>query len=88
MGRWVNLATGRAGWDKSCLRRSLVAWWWLRWLRVDSEVRLGVSLDAGGGRAHAWLEHAGTPVNDVDDVRDRYPFSHAGDVLGELGRQA
>lgn len=85
VGITVNFSARRGGWDKSCLRRSLVAWWLLRWLRIPTELRFGLSLQEGGSIAHAWLEHHGEPVNDGPNVASLFPFSHGGDLAAEFG---
>jgi hypothetical protein len=77
-GRTVNVLAGRAGMEDSCLRRSLVTWWLLRWQSVESEVRIGMRLGPEGARAHAWVEHCGRPVNDVDEIGRQYPIQYDG----------
>lgn len=80
LARLVEQAAVRQGWDNLCLRRVLVAWWCLRWLRVHADIRLGMSRSSDGSRGHAWLEVEGRPVNEQADVRDRYPLVLHGDL--------
>ncbi|CAN5807182.1 hypothetical protein BH23GEM6_BH23GEM6_20150 [soil metagenome] len=75
-GRTVNVLAGRAGLEDSCLRRSLVTWWLLRWRGVETEVRIGMKLGVDGVRAHAWLEQGGRPINDVDEIGRQYPIQY------------
>jgi len=48
-------APGRA----TCLKDALVLVWLLRREGVEALVRIGVARNAGGLKAHAWLEHDG-----------------------------
>jgi hypothetical protein len=52
----------------NCLRHSLAIWWLLRWLRLPSQLRMGINLDQG----HAWVEHHRLVLNDSLDVAGRY----------------
>jgi hypothetical protein len=63
----------------SCLRRSLVLWWLLRWWRLPSEIRFGVSLREG----HAWVEHHGEVINDAPDVALRFPITYGESLAPE-----
>lgn len=56
----------------SCLTRSLVLHALLLRRGLASEVRVGVRLSDGRLDAHAWVESAGAPLNDVPDVGERY----------------
>jgi len=76
LGALVNSATHHALGPANCLTRSLYLWWLLRRRGVDSQLRIGVRLTQGGLDAHAWVEHAGTPINDRPDVSaDFAPFA-------------
>lgn len=83
VGITVNLSARRGSWDKSCLRRSLVAWWVLRWVQVPTELTFGLSLHGDRPLAHAWLEHHGQVVNDALNISVMYPFTHSGDLTAE-----
>lgn len=56
----------------TCLVRSLTLAWLLERRGIPSEVRIGVRRLAGGFEAHAWVEAAGTVLNDGADVVKRY----------------
>jgi hypothetical protein len=59
----------------NCLTRSVYLQWLLQRRGVKSDLRLGVQLHDGQLRAHAWVEANGHPLNDSDDVAERYlPF--------------
>ena len=75
-GRVVNGAADRSFYRVSCLERSLVTWWLLRWQRISCELRVGVRKEAAGITAHAWVEFRGSVVNDQADVVRLYaPFA-------------
>jgi hypothetical protein len=80
VGRVINFSAGRAGMDDTCLRRSLAAWWTLRWMKIQSEIRIGVRFTADRPDIHAWVEHCGQPVNDVSWIATLYPLAHDGDL--------
>jgi hypothetical protein len=63
----------------TCLRRTLLTWWLLRWLRLPSDVRIGINTSAG----HAWLEHHGTIINDRSDVALHYPIIYTEELTPE-----
>jgi transglutaminase superfamily protein len=69
----VAIAAGRGPVRATCLRRSLLLWWLLRWDGIDTILRVGVNRDGGSLHAHAWVEYMGRPLNDADDVAVRYP---------------
>ena len=71
-GALVNAAAHRVLGPDNCLTRSLYLWWLLRRRGVGCELRIGVRLGDGTLEAHAWVEHAGIPVNDRDDVGDTF----------------
>jgi hypothetical protein len=47
-------------------------WVLLRRRGIESDIRLGVRKQDGRVAGHAWVEHLGQPINDADDVNDRY----------------
>jgi hypothetical protein len=74
-GRVVNAAAARSLYRVSCLERSLVTWWLLRWQRIPCELRVGVRKEAATITAHAWVEYGGAVINDQADVVRLYaPF--------------
>jgi hypothetical protein len=69
----VALVAGRSVIGARCLGRSLVLWFLLRRRGIDAELVIGAAMPRGGELpAHAWVEVAGEPVNDADDVRERF----------------
>ena len=71
-GALVNATSHRVLGPDNCLTRSLYLWWLLRRRGVRCELRIGVRMIDGALAAHAWVEHAGVPVNDRDDVGERF----------------
>jgi hypothetical protein len=75
LGTLINSAAHHALGPANCLTRSLYLWWLLRRRGIDSQLRIGVRLTQGVLDAHAWVEHAGIPINDRRDVStDFAPF--------------
>ncbi|WP_286194739.1 lasso peptide biosynthesis B2 protein [Synechococcus sp. CCY 0621] len=75
MGQLVNRVAHYVLPPDNCLSRSLCLQWLLRRRGIPADLRLGVQLDAGQLQAHAWVEVAGHPVNDAQDVAERFlPF--------------
>jgi hypothetical protein len=72
VGRAVAAVGRRHPVPSTCLSRSLVVWVLLRRRGIDSDIRLGVRKQDGTVAGHAWVEHLGQPINDADDVNDRY----------------
>lgn len=72
IGAWVNFAAKRSPFPASCLSRSMLLEWLLRRRGVTSELRIGVSLERGTLRAHAWVEVDGVPVNDEPDIARQF----------------
>jgi hypothetical protein len=69
----VGLIAGRPVVGARCLGRSLVLWFLLRRRGIDAELLIGAETQRRGAlSAHAWVEVAGDPVNDVSDVRERF----------------
>lgn len=56
----------------NCLERSLVLWALLRRHGIESEVRLGFRGHGATFQAHAWVECAGSVLNDTGDVGERF----------------
>jgi hypothetical protein len=69
-GRLVNKAA--LPWT-TCLRRSLLTWWLMRWGGLPSRVCIGVKLD-GGNTSHSWVEHHGQVINDAPEIGELYPI--------------
>ena len=57
----------------TCLQRSVVLWRVLRRRELEAELRIGVRKETAGGRQfHAWVEHGGEVLNDVQHVREQF----------------
>jgi len=76
VARIVTIAAGSGPVRATCLRRSLLLWWLLRRDGIETFVKVGVHRGENGALdAHAWVEYRGRPLNDTDDVADRFiPF--------------
>lgn len=72
-------AAGRWGlWRGNCLERSLVLCSLLARRGIPSELRIGVRVEAGKLKAHAWVTSSGTLLTDSgEDVRPFVPFERA-----------
>ena len=52
-----------------CLARALCLCWWMRSRGVTAELRMGIRRDEQGRvSGHAWVEYAGTPVDETAEV--------------------
>ena len=66
-------AAGRHGLGRpNCLKQSLVLCCLLRRSGIPAVLRIGVRKDSARIQAHAWVEYAGTVLNDVDEVHQHY----------------
>jgi hypothetical protein len=72
VARIVSVAAQHGLYKATCLRRSLLAWGFLRRARIQSEICFGVRMSNGKLEAHAWVEYNGTVVNDSATVRENY----------------
>ena len=68
----VNIAGRYSPGPSTCLTRSLLLLWLMRRRGVCGELRVGVRLVEDRLDAHAWVEYQGKPINDVQDVSERY----------------
>lgn len=60
----------------NCLTRSLLLCWILRRRGIPNRLCIGVRLKLGILDAHAWVEYAGIPINETQDVSERFvPFA-------------
>jgi hypothetical protein len=64
----------------NCVRRSMVLWWMLRWLGLNSELKIGLNREKG----HAWVEHAGRVINDSADVASQYAVLYEDELNPEV----
>lgn len=70
--RWVDAAYRRSPFTSTCLTRSLVLHRLLRGRGIPCRVQIGVRREAGDFKGHAWVELAGTPLNDGNDVHRHF----------------
>jgi hypothetical protein len=69
----IGLVAGRSVIGARCLARSLALWFLLRRRGIDAELVIGAEMPRGGDLpAHAWVEVAGQPLNDLPNVRERF----------------
>jgi hypothetical protein len=72
IARIVSIAAQHGLYKATCLRRSLLVWWFLRREGIQSEIRFGVRMFNRMLEAHAWVEFQGTVVNDSVEVHEHY----------------
>jgi hypothetical protein len=68
LGLAVNRAANHVLGAGSCLTRSLLLRWLLRFYGTPSDLRIGVRVEQGKFAAHAWVEMDGIPVNDQPEA--------------------
>jgi len=72
IARMVKVAAVHGLCRATCLPQSLVLWWLLQRRGIGSDLRFGVQRAEDRLEAHAWVEVDGVPVNDTEDVRQRF----------------
>jgi hypothetical protein len=72
----VDIVVRRSPVRHNCLRRSVVLWHVLHRHALEADLRIGVGRELRDDRQfHAWVEHAGTVLNDDEQVLSQYiPF--------------
>lgn len=73
MARLVRAAARHGVVDRNCLTESLAIWWLLRRRGLESDIRIGVRKDDGNLDAHAWVEWAGTALDEHRDISHTFP---------------
>jgi hypothetical protein len=68
----VDVAVHRGLYPGNCLSRSVTLWWLLRRRGIAGALQIGVRREGAILLAHAWVEHAGRPLNDSETVCARY----------------
>jgi hypothetical protein len=76
VARSVSIAARRGPFRATCLRRSLLVWWWLRRGGIQTSICFGVRTSAGKLEAHSWVEYSGAVLDDSTDVRNEYRLLH------------
>jgi hypothetical protein len=74
--RIVSIAAGHGMYRATCLRKSLLVWWFLRGEGIQSQVCFGVRMNERTLQAHAWVEWDGIVLNDSVNVRQQYQALH------------
>jgi hypothetical protein len=72
IGALINSAGNHVPFPSTCLTRSLLLNWLLRRRGMRSEFRIGVRMTDGRLDAHAWVEYEGRPLNNAQDVAERF----------------
>lgn len=72
VARVAGIASRRGPLPVTCVPRSLLVWWLLRRRGIDAALRVGVSGSGTAFRAHAWVEHDGTPLGEPADATTRF----------------
>jgi hypothetical protein len=68
----VTVASRYGLYHATCLRRSLLTWWWLRRKGIQTELRIGVQKRNGQLYAHAWIKLGDEIINDSTDVESNF----------------
>jgi hypothetical protein len=64
----VTVASRYGLYHATCLRRSLLIWWWLRRMGIQTELCIGVKKLEGQLVAHAWIKLGNEIVTDDAEV--------------------
>jgi hypothetical protein len=72
IARIVETASAHGLFRPTCLEKSLALWRLLRGEGLACDLHIGVRPDDDGLQAHAWIEFAGTVLNDNSDVREDF----------------
>ena len=62
----AEIAGRRGAVAASCLRQSLVVWWWLRRRGLPAQLRIGVTGGGAAFAAHSWVELGGVALAQKD----------------------
>ena len=85
ISRIVSVAADHGLYRATCLRRSMLVWWFLRRDGMDSQICFGVRTIGGRLLAHAWVEWDGIVLNDSIDITNQYRALQAGLPATTLG---
>lgn len=85
IARIVAIAAEHGVYKATCLRRSLLVWWFLRREGIQSDLCFGVRMLDRKLEAHAWVEYNGVVVNDsrsvyitFEPLHDMFPSTKTG----------
>jgi len=68
----VTVASRYGLYHATCLRRSLLIWWWLRRMGIQTELRIGVKRQDGQLYAHAWIRLGNEIISDNVEVERNF----------------
>ena len=85
LARIVAIAAGHGLYRATCLRRSMLLWWFLRRDGIQSHICFGVRMTGRVLSAHAWLEWDGIVLNDASDISEHFKTLQAGLPATTLG---
>jgi hypothetical protein len=81
LAKLVDIAARHSFFRSNCLVQSLTLQRLLRRRGIKSQLRIGVRRQQGRFEAHAWVEFAGVPMNDIRNVKERFaPFETMGNL--------
>lgn len=72
LARLVSIAAYYGPYRATCLRQALMLWWLLRWHDIDGQVRIGIQKVDEAMQAHAWVEVAGYPLQQSQQLYQTY----------------
>ena len=72
IARIVLIAGNYGLYRATCLRSSLLVWWFARKVGIQSQICFGFRVIDRQLEAHAWVECDGSVVNDLANIRDFY----------------
>lgn len=70
--RMVRAAVRHSAGHPTCLEESLALWWLLGRRGIVTELRIGVRKHDEKFEAHAWVERAGTALNEPESLHEHY----------------
>jgi hypothetical protein len=76
IARIVSLAAQHGLYRATCLRRSLLLWWFLRRDGMAGKLRFGIRVFNHRLEAHAWVEYQGTVVDDAAGLHKDFQALH------------
>ena len=72
IAKMIRIAAAHGPFGATCLTQSMVLCRCLQRQGIGCDLRLGARVENGDFEAHAWVEVDGVPVNDTEDVRERF----------------
>jgi len=72
IAKMIRIAAAHGPFGATCLPQSMVLSRFLQRQGIGCDLRLGARAENGDFEAHAWVEVDGVPVNDTEDVRERF----------------